>query len=113
MSPSQTYVHPDASEILLPRVLYALSDPIRLEMVRRLSLVEEADSLDLADDLPRSTLTYHTRILRENGITFTRSQGRSCLISLRARDLNDRFPGLLDSVLAGLAADVSREDSAS
>ena len=67
----------------------------------------------IVDDLPRSTLTYHTRILRENGITFTRSQGRSCLISLRARDLNDRFPGLLDSVLAGLAADVSREDSAS
>nr|WP_257994584.1 helix-turn-helix domain-containing protein [Brevibacterium paucivorans] len=83
-------------------MLYALSDPVRLEMVRRLASVEEADSLDLADDLPRSTLTYHTRILRENGVTFTRSQGRSCLISLRFDDAERRFPGLLKSLIVSL-----------
>ncbi|WP_454531306.1 ArsR/SmtB family transcription factor [Dermacoccus abyssi] len=105
MSPPRAYTHPEMDEIVLARVLYALSDPIRLEMVRRLSLAQEADSLDLADNLARSTLTYHTRILRENGVTFTRSHGRSCLISLRTDDLEDRFPGLLQSLLTSLEAE--------
>jgi len=102
VTPPRTYTHPDADDLVLARVLYALSDPVRLEMVRRLASVEEADSLDLADDLPRSTLTYHTRILRENGVTFTRSQGRSCLISLRFDDVERRFPGLLKSLIVSL-----------
>ena len=102
MTPPRTYEHPETAELALDRVLYALSDPIRLEMVRRLASVEEADSLDLADDLPRSTLTYHTRILRENGVTWTRSQGRACLIALRTDDLNARFPGLLSALLTSL-----------
>lgn len=104
MAPARTYTHPPTSEIVLPRVLYALSDPIRLEMVRRLAGQGEMDSLDLAEELPRSTLTYHTRILRENGVTFTRSAGRSCRVSLRTDDLERRFPGLLQSLVAELEA---------
>lgn len=102
MTPARSYSHPRVDEIVLARVLYALSDPIRLEMVRRLAIVQEADSLDLADNLPRSTLTYHTRILRENGVTYTRAHGRSCVISLRKQELEDRFPGLLTSLIASL-----------
>lgn len=98
MAPPRTYTHPEPSEIRLERVLYALSDPIRLEMVRRLHAGGEADSLSLADNLPRSTLTYHTRILRESGLTLTRSSGRSCLIDLREEDLNHLFPGLMNSL---------------
>ena len=62
MTPRE-YHHPTAEEITLTRVLGALSDPTRLEMIRRLADGLEHDSLELADDLPRSTLTYHTRIL--------------------------------------------------
>lgn len=102
MTPPRSYTHPHTKDIVLDRVLYALSDPIRLEMVRRLSTVHEADSLDLADNLPRSTLTYHTRILRENGVTHTRAQGRACIIALRSTDLEHRFPGLLPSILTSL-----------
>lgn len=99
MSP-RTYAHPDSTEISLARVLVALSDPTRLEMLRRLADGAEHDSLTLAEDLPRSTLTYHTRILREAGVTWTRGQGRACLIALRRDDLERAFPGLLHAVLA-------------
>lgn len=95
----RSYEHPPEQEISLPKVLAALSDPIRLEMLRRLSDGEEHDSITLADDLPRSTLTYHTRILREAGVTFTRGEGRLCLISLRTRDLDARLPGLLPAII--------------
>lgn len=98
MSP-RSYSHPELDEIALPAVLSALSDPTRLEMVRRLADGAEHDSLTLAEGLPRSTLTYHTRMLREAGLTWARGEGRSCLIRLRMQDLEQCFPGLITTVL--------------
>ena len=99
MTPRE-YDHPATDEITLTRVLGALSDPTRLEMIRRLADGLDHDSLELADDLPRSTLTYHTRMLREAGVTWTRGAGRACLIRLRRDDLDRLFPGLLAAVIA-------------
>lgn len=101
--PPRTYEHPTVDDMSLPRVLAALSDPTRLEMVRRLADGEEHDSLELAEDLPRSTLTYHTRMLREAGVTWTRGEGRACLIRLRCDDLESLFPGVLGAVIANAA----------
>ncbi|PSK89390.1 DNA-binding transcriptional ArsR family regulator [Murinocardiopsis flavida] len=101
MAPSRAYIHPETDEISLPRVLFALSEPLRLAMVQKLAADGEVDSIDLGPDLPRSTLTHHTSLLRESGVAFVRAEGRKCLISLRRDDLNARFPGVLDSVLAG------------
>lgn len=93
------YEHPDPKDVSLACVLFALSDPIRLEMVRVLANRGTVNSLELKPGMPKSTVSHHTRILRESGITNTRSEGRSCWISLR-RDLMDiRFPGLLDIIL--------------
>lgn len=100
MSP-RTYHHPDTDEIAIPRVLFALSEPLRLAMVRVLAAQGETDSLELGPDLPRSTLTHHTSLLRESGVVHVRAQGRKCLISLRTEDLESRFPGLLGAVLHG------------
>lgn len=96
----RNYDHPKNDEITLDRVLAALSDRTRLEMIRRLADGREHDSLELADDLPRSTLTYHTRMLREAGVTWTRGEGRACLIRLRREDLDKLFPGVLAAVIA-------------
>ena len=107
MSP-RTYHHPETDEITLARVLAALSDPTRLEMIRRLADGGEHDSLELADNLPRSTLTYHTRMLRDAGVTWTRSEGRACLIRLRSEDLDQLFPGVLAAVIANAGTKVGR-----
>ncbi|MEU6034187.1 helix-turn-helix transcriptional regulator [Actinomadura sp. NPDC047616] len=98
---ARAYVHPETEDISLPRVLFALSEPLRLEMVRRLAEEGEVDSIELGPDLPRSTLTHHTSLLRESGVAFVRAEGRKCMISLRAADLEARFPGLVGAVLAG------------
>ncbi|MFH8363769.1 ArsR/SmtB family transcription factor [Streptomyces anulatus] len=100
MSP-RIYHHPDTGEIAIPRVLFALSDPLRLNMVRMLAEQGETDSIDLGPDLPRSTLTHHTSLLRESGVVFVRAEGRKCMIRLREDDLEARFPGLLGTVLTG------------
>lgn len=69
-------------------------------MVKILANNEAVNSLDLAPGMPKSTVTHHTRILREAGITRTKPEGRNCWISLRRDLLDKKFPGLLDLVLA-------------
>ncbi|MFJ6618755.1 ArsR/SmtB family transcription factor [Kitasatospora sp. NPDC091335] len=101
MAAARTYHHPDADDIALPRVLFALSEPLRLTMLRILTERGEVDSLELGPDLPRSTLTHHTSLLRESGVVFVRAEGRKCMIRLRTEDLEARFPGLVKTVLAG------------
>jgi DNA-binding transcriptional ArsR family regulator len=52
-------------------------------------------------DLPvtKSTCTHHFKVLREAGVIRQRLDGTTRLNSLRREDLEQRFPGLLDSVL--------------
>jgi DNA-binding transcriptional ArsR family regulator len=93
--------HPERSEIELPAVLHALSDPHRLEIVRRLAQDSEprpCGSLDFG--VTKSTMTHHFRTLREAGVIRQERQGTTKLTALRREDLDTRFPGLLDAVLS-------------
>ena len=81
-------------------MLHALSDPARLEIVRRLAAGDEPPCGTFDLGLSKATLSHHFRVLRESGVVRTRPEGRKRLLSLRADDLEVRFPGLLDAVLA-------------
>jgi DNA-binding transcriptional ArsR family regulator len=81
-------------------VLHALSDPARLEIVRRLADGDEPSCGMFELGLSKATLSHHFRVLREAGVVRTRVDGRKRLLSLRAEDLDARFPGLLHAVLA-------------
>jgi DNA-binding transcriptional ArsR family regulator len=93
--------HPVTQDIELAAVLHALSDPHRLQIVRALddeAAPRRCGSFDL--DVTKSTLTHHFRVLREAGVIEQRVEGTARLNSLRREDLDQRFPGLLDAVLA-------------
>jgi DNA-binding transcriptional ArsR family regulator len=76
-----------------------LSDPARLEIVRDLAAADcHCGKFELG--LSKATLSHHFRVLRESGVVWTRPEGRKRLLSLRTEDLEERFPGLLDAVLA-------------
>ena len=92
--------HPSRAELELPSVLHALSDPARLEIVRRLAEGDEPSCGKFELGLSKATLSHHFRVLRVAGLVRTRLDGRKRSLSLRTDDLNARFPGLLDAVLA-------------
>ena len=73
--------------------------PVRLEIVRSLSDLQERPCSAVEAKVAKSTLSHHFKVLREAGITHTRANGTHRLMSLRKDDLEDRFPGLLTSVL--------------
>ena len=93
--------HPDRAELQIADVLHALSDPQRLRIVARLADREEACTCGGFDlEVSKSTLTHHFRVLREAGVIAQSVSGTSKLNSLRREDLDARFPGLVDAVLA-------------
>ena len=49
--------------------------------------------------MTKSTCTHHFKVLREAGVIRQRLEGTTRLNSLRREELEQRFPGLLDSVL--------------
>lgn len=92
------YFQPNRDDIKLSAVLYALSDPIRLQIVRRLLVETELSCKDFGPDPAKSTLSHHFKTLREAGVTSKRPVGTVHYISLRKDDLEARFPGLLRMV---------------
>lgn len=95
------FKHPAPSEFVLERVLYALSDPVRLEIVRRLAEVDEASCGELDGGRPKSSMSHHFRVLRDAGLVCTYGVGTTHMNSLRSEEMESRFPGLLKAVLAG------------
>jgi DNA-binding transcriptional ArsR family regulator len=99
--------HPAVADIQLSEVLHALADPVRLEMVQRLAEnTGDENCIGVTDGITihKSTVSHHFRVLRESGITSTRVDGRNRYVQIRREALDERFPGLLDSVLNALAA---------
>jgi DNA-binding transcriptional ArsR family regulator len=93
--------HPAAEEIDLPSLLHALSDPMRLEIVRSLACCSAGELACNAIPLPvtKATASHHFKVLRLAGVIEQHDQGTRRISCLRRDDLERRFPGLLDSVL--------------
>ncbi|MFJ5266088.1 ArsR/SmtB family transcription factor [Streptomyces sp. NPDC088387] len=107
---SRELPHPAREEIRLEAVLHALSDPMRLRIVRELA-AGAGDELSCSHfDLPvtKSTTTHHFRVLRESGVIQQVYRGTAKLNGLRRDDLDGLFPGLLDALLTAAARQSAR-----
>lgn len=97
------YPAPDMDDVSLVEVLRAVSDPIRLRIVQVLADgVEHPKTTDIwGFDVQKSTMAHHFKTLREAGLTRTLVEGRSHSIQLRRAELDAKFPGLIDALVAG------------
>lgn len=95
-------LHPATDQIELATVLAVLGDRTRLAIVGYLARNQgvEINCSRFLDLGSKTNVSYHLAKLREAGVTRTESRGTNRLISLRRADLDARFPGLLDSIIA-------------
>lgn len=99
------FIHPNLTDVPLASVLHALSDPVRLEIVRRLDKDRAAGGEGLScscaapEGLPRATMSNHFDILRSAGLIECRKEGTKVISRLRRGDLDQRFPGVIEAVL--------------
>ncbi|MGW0882797.1 ArsR/SmtB family transcription factor [Streptomyces sp. NPDC002671] len=99
-APGRTLPHPERAEIRLEAVLHALSDPMRLSIVRELAVDGgELSCSDFVLPVTKSTTTHHFRVLRESGVIRQVYRGTAKMNGLRRDDLDGLFPGLLASLL--------------
>src|SRR3546814_3479881 len=85
-------MYPETAAIELTRVLYALSDPVRLDVVRQLDREGEAGCTALDRGRPKSSMSHHFRVLRDAGVVRTRCEGTAHMNKLRREELDRRFP---------------------
>ncbi|MGW5847579.1 ArsR/SmtB family transcription factor [Streptomyces sp. NPDC055254] len=106
---ARALTHPEPGAIRLEHVLDALSDPVRLSIVRDLAATDaELACSHFALPVTKSTSTHHFRVLRESGVVRQAYRGTTKLNALRRAELEDLFPGLLDAVLTAAAAESAR-----
>ena len=106
--------HPDRAEIELSAILHALSDPVRLKIVAALARADGEPTCGSFDvPVTKSTCTHHFKVLREAGVIRQRQEGTARRNTLRSEDLEDRFPGLLASILAAAGTCTGQKSRAS
>ncbi|HIW90412.1 MAG TPA: ArsR family transcriptional regulator [Candidatus Corynebacterium avicola] len=107
--------HPSRDELSITDVMSALGDPGRLSVVRQLTdgPQDVAGCSFGPGEMPKSTRSHQLKVLREAGLIRNEpaDRGPRRMVSLRREDLDARFPGLLDVVLAS-ASDKLIEDEA-
>ena len=101
---SRPLAHPDAAAVTLAGLLFALADPVRLAIVRELlkspaGLNCTEATTRLGFSMPKSTCSQHYRILRESGLIASERRGTELVSRVRSELLEDRYPGLLGSIL--------------
>ena len=93
------------------RLLQALADPARLEIVRQLGRCDVVCACDFTDccGVSQPTISHHLRVLREAGIVESERRGTFIYYSL-AKDFPDRFAAIGASVrgLVGIGSATSR-----
>ena len=89
----------------LQQVLAALADPVRLEMVRRLSESGRPMACSqLYAGINKSTASHHFKILREAGLTERVMIGGQAHQLLRTDEVERALPGVLPAVVAAAEA---------
>lgn len=88
----------EQSSANLSRVLEALSDATRRKIVAQLALKDYCCG-SFAPLGPKTRLTYHFNRLREAGLIEATRNGRYQILTLKRRQIDSAFPGLLKAVL--------------
>src|SRR3954451_14936968 len=96
---------PCADDLSLAAVMAALSDPVRVTIVRELSARGESACGTFELGVSKATRSHHFKVLREAGLTRTRAEGTHRYVTLRRSDVDVRFPGLLGAVLSAAEAE--------
>jgi len=97
-------LHPPIEAVTVEGILHALAEPARVAIYAQIAGSGCAqicsDFLHMTErDIPKSTLSQHFKVLREAGLIRSVRQGVEMKNTTRCAELEQRFPGLMMSIL--------------
>jgi DNA-binding transcriptional ArsR family regulator len=106
-----TQFHDGPSDEQFLRIFEALSDPMRLDIIRQISHVDELACTTLDETLPvsKSTISYHVKILSHAHLISVRKEGRNYFYRLRHETFEHLLPTFLTHI-RDAPAERSRQD---
>jgi len=92
--------HPTIEQVELTDIMYALADPTRLEIIALLAKAgKKLTCGEINLNRPKSSMSHHFKILRGAGLVQTLIEGTEHMNSLRLAEIEQKYPGVLESVL--------------
>jgi DNA-binding transcriptional ArsR family regulator len=100
-------VHPAIEDVTVEGILHALSDPVRVAIFAEIAgsgCSQNCSSFLTVSQkaIPKSTLSQHFKVLREAGLIRGERQGVEMQNTSRCAELDQRFPGLIQAIVAAL-----------
>ena len=100
--------HPAIEDVTVEGILHALSDPVRVQILKEIMRSSApktcSDFLNLPDRVvPKSTLSQHFRVLREAGLIRSERKGVELHNTPRCEELKPRFGQMIGAILAAYA----------
>ncbi|MFE6826550.1 ArsR/SmtB family transcription factor [Streptomyces sp. NPDC057690] len=94
-------VHTDPREVSVLAALSAVSDPVRIKLIRDLAGSADWSRSCGSFDVPvgKAALSHHFSVLRGAGLVEQRDEGPKRVNRLRREEFEERFPGLLALLL--------------
>ena len=105
--------HPNIDDIRVENVLFALSDPVRVQIYMQLAQAECAKNCSSflnieKTPLPKSTLSQHFRILRESGLIYSERKGVELHNRTRCAELRVKFGSMIENIAKAYAAQMAQ-----
>jgi DNA-binding transcriptional ArsR family regulator len=96
--------HPPLDAITLEGIFHALSDPVRAAIFAEIAFSACAQNCTMfarvtERTIPKSTLSQHFKTLREAGLIRSEREGVEMNNVSRCAEIEQRFPGLIPSIL--------------
>ncbi|HEX2859611.1 MAG TPA: helix-turn-helix domain-containing protein [Alphaproteobacteria bacterium] len=101
--------HPALKDITVEGILYAFSDPVRVNIYAQIAKADCAmncsNFLEVDNrTLPKSTLSQHFKILREVGLIRSERKGVEMHNTTRCAELESRFGDLVPTIIGAYLA---------
>lgn len=108
--------HPAVNDISVEGILYAFSDPVRVQIYTEIEGSECAQIcssfLKLGNrTLPKSTLSQHFKVLREAGLIRSERKGIELHNTTRSEELKERFGGMIRAIINAYSEQSKKQKS--
>lgn len=91
---------PKSPAATLEQVMKALGDPIRISVVKQLLRAQGEKACGTFDhSITKATFSHHLKILEDAGIIQRRVEGTRKMVSLRTKELQKLYPGLVPLII--------------